>query len=204
MTKIQFILALNEKLTNLPKKEAEERINFYVEMIDDRIEEGASEEEAVEAIGNIDEIASQIISDTPLAKIAKEKFKPKRQLKTWEIVLLILGSPVWLSLMIALIAVIFSLYVVLWSVIISLWAVFVALVACTIYTIIAGPIIAIAEKTLGGIALVGAGIACSGLSIFAFYGCKAATKAMIVLTKKLTLSIKKMFMKKSDVEEDVQ
>ncbi len=204
MTKVQFILALNEKLKNLPKKEVEERVNFYVEMIDDRIEEGTSEEEAVAAIGNIDEITAQIISDTPLSKIAKEKLKPKRKLKTWEIILLILGSPIWLSLIIGLGAIVFSLYVVLWSVIVSLWSVFVAMVACVIYGIVGGSLFAIMGEDLGGIALVGTGVVCSGLSIFAFYGCKAATKAMVVLTKKLTLSIKKMFMQKSDVEEDVK
>lgn len=204
MTKIQFILALNEKLTSLPKKETEERINFYIEMIDDRIEEGMTEEEAVVAIGNIDEIAAQIISETPLTKIAKEKIKPKRKFEIWEIVLFVLGSPIWISLLIAFIAVIFSIYVVLWSVIISFWAIFISLCACTLYGIISGTFFAIKGNIIGVIALIGAGMICSGLSIFTFYGCKAITKAMIRLTKKLTLGIKKMFMKKSDVKEDVQ
>ena len=53
--------------------------------------------------------------------------RPKRQLQAWEIVLLALGSPVWLSLGLAALAVVLSLYVVVWSLDVSLWAVFAAL-----------------------------------------------------------------------------
>ena len=115
MTKIKFLLTLNEKLSGLPKEDVEERLNFYSEMIEDRMEEGLSEEEAVAAIGSIDEIASQIVDDIPLSKIAKEKIKPKRRLRAWEIVLLAVGSPLWLILALAALIVIISLYTVIWS-----------------------------------------------------------------------------------------
>ena len=108
MTKMQFLMSLHNKLSGLPQNEIEERLNFYSEMIEDRIEEGVSEEEAVAQIGTVDEIAEQIIADIPLTKIAKEKIKPKRHIKAWEFVLLILGSPLWLSVLIAIFAVIFS------------------------------------------------------------------------------------------------
>ena len=53
MTKLQFLLALHDKLTGLPRDEVEERLNFYSEMIEDRMEDGLSEEEAVAAIGSV-------------------------------------------------------------------------------------------------------------------------------------------------------
>ena len=112
MTKLEFLLSLNEKLSGLPMAEVKERLNFYIEMIEDRIEEGLSEEEAVSAVGSVEQIAEQIISEIPLTKIATEKIKPKRQLKGWEICLLILGAPLWLSLVIGAVSVLFSLYVV--------------------------------------------------------------------------------------------
>ena len=86
--------------------------------MDDRMEDGIPEETAVCEIGTVDELVSQIIADIPLGKLVKEKITPKKKLKAWEIVLLVLGSPIWLSLLIAALAVILSLYVVLWSVII--------------------------------------------------------------------------------------
>ena len=61
MTKTEFVLELTSKLSLLPWEEVEDRISFYVEMIDDRMEDGLSEEEAVAAVGSVDEIAAQII-----------------------------------------------------------------------------------------------------------------------------------------------
>lgn len=47
MTKIKFLLSPHNKLAGLPQDEVEERLNFYSEMIEDRIEEGLSEEKTV-------------------------------------------------------------------------------------------------------------------------------------------------------------
>ena len=105
MTKQQFMEQLRARLSGLPQCEVEERLTFYAEMIDDRMEEGLGEEEAVAQIGAIEEVASQITSNIPLSKIAKEKIKGRRCLQTWEIVLLCVGAPIWLSLIIATFAV---------------------------------------------------------------------------------------------------
>ena len=78
-----------EKLSFLPWEEAEERIDFYSEMISDQMEEGLSEEEAVAKIGSVEDIVSQILSDIPLSKLVKEKIKPKRKMGAWEIIFLI-------------------------------------------------------------------------------------------------------------------
>ena len=198
MTKIKFLLTLNEKLSGLPKEDVEERLNFYSEMIEDRMEEGLSEEEAVAAIGSIDEIASQIVDDIPLSKIAKEKIKPKRRLRAWEIVLLAVGSPLWLILALAALIVIISLYTVIWSLVVSAWAVFASLAAVGAAGIPAGILFAINGNILSGIALVGAALVSGGLAIFAFIGCMAATKGTALLTKKIILGIKKCFIKKEE------
>ena len=204
MNKSEFLAELRSRLVGLPQNEIEERISFYSEMIDDRVEEGATEEDAVAGIGSIDEIVAQILEDVPLWSIVKEKVKKKREktekkrrsLKAWEIVLIVLGFPVWLPLLIAAFAVILSLYVVLWSVIISLWAVFVSLAACGLAGIVAGVGYAILVKPIDGILLVAAGLVCSGLAIFAFIGCKAATKGTARLTKKIIFGIKHLFVGK--------
>ena len=198
MTKLQFILALNNKLSGLPQDDVEQRLNFYAEMIEDRMEEGITEEEAVSAIGSVDEIAAQIIADIPLAKIAKEKMKPKRRLKAWEVVLLAVGSPVWFSFLIAAFAVIFSLYVVLWSVIISFSAVFVSFIVCIIGVAAVGIGYALSGNLPAGFAMIGASVICAGMAIFAFYGCKVATKGTLLLTKKIGLWIKSWFIRKEE------
>ena len=181
MTKMEFILSLNERLAGLPKKEIEERLNFYSEMIEDRMEEGLSEEDAVSAVGNVDRIAEQILQEAPIPK----KTKTKRKFKTWEIVLLALGSPIWGSLLIAVFAVCISLYAVLWSVVVSLWAVFGALVGSAFGGIIAGIAFAVGKSLMSGFALICAGIVCAGLSILFFFGCKYATKVAVLTVKKI-------------------
>lgn len=52
MTKEQFLRAVRERLTGLPQSDIDRSLDFYSEMIDDRIDEGLSEEEAVAAMGS--------------------------------------------------------------------------------------------------------------------------------------------------------
>lgn len=178
MNKRQFLKALRKRLSGLPRAELEERLRFYSEMIEDRIEEGLSEDEALAAVGSVEEIAAQILGEDP-----RPAARPKK--KAWEITLLILGFPLWFPLLVAAFAVVLSLYVSLWAVIISLWAVFAALAVCALALLIGGIVSAFGAMISLGIALVGGSLVCAGLSIFLFFGCKALTKGTCVLTKKL-------------------
>lgn len=177
MTKLAFLMALNEKLSRLPREEAEERLRFYSEMIEDRMEEGLSEEDAVAAVGSVDEIAAQILAEFPESKLRQKR------MNAWQILLLAIGSPVWASLLLAAFAVVFSLYASLWAIVLSLWAVFASLAACTLAGILAGIGFAIAGHIPTGIALLGAAFVCAGLAIFLFFGCKIATKFAFRLPK---------------------
>lgn len=107
MNKQEFLAQLREGLSGLPQEDMEERLMFYSELLDDQMEEGLSEEEAVAAAGPVEEIVRQTISDTPLTKIVKERIRPKRRLHAGELVLLVLGAPIWLPLGFAAIAVFF-------------------------------------------------------------------------------------------------
>ena len=196
MSKQEFLAQLRKGLSGLPQEDIEERLTFYSEMIEDRKEEGLLEEEAVSAVGYVQEIVAQIVADIPLTKIVKERIKPKRRLNSGEIVLLALGSPIWLSLGIAAFAVIFSIYISLWAVIISLWTVFVSLAACSIGGVMACVIFTVGGNGASGVAMLAAGIVCAGLSIFMFYGCKAVTDGTLILTKKMVIWTKSCFMGK--------
>ena len=195
MTKQEFLAELRRGLSGLPQNDIEERLNFYSEMIDDRMEEGLSEQEAVDGIGSVDSVVSQILGDIPLSKLVKEKITPKKQLKAWMIVLIILGAPIWFSLAVAAVSVAFALYFSLWSIIVSLWAVFASLVICVPGGIAAGLVAFVSGGGLAGIALMGAGLVCAGLSVFAFFGCKALTKGTIALTKMVAVAVKRAFIK---------
>lgn len=198
MTKQEFLAQLQSGLSGLPQKDVEERLSFYSEIIDDKMEEGVAEEVAVAGIGPLDEIVSQTVADTPLAKLVKEKIKPKRALRAWEILLLVLGSPLWLPLSIAAFAVLLSVYAVVWALLISLWAVEVSLAACAVSGVACGAFYVIVGGGSAGLALLGAGIFFSGLSVFLFFGCTGATRGVVRLTKKIALGVKSLFIKKED------
>ena len=187
MTKIKFLMSLHDQLSDLPKDEVEERLSFYSEMIEDRMEEGLSEADAVAEIGSVDEIATQITEEL------KKPKKVKKKLKKWEILLLTLGFPLWFPLLVAGASVAFSLYVVLWSMVVSVWAVFGAMVGSSVGMVVSGMGVILNGNPPSGVAMIGAGITCAGLAVFMFYGCKSATKGLIFLTKKLGSAIKRLF-----------
>ena len=198
MNKQEFLERLRASLNGLPSDDIEGRIAFYNEMLDDKIEEGMSEQEAVKSVGSIDEIVTCIVDDIPLTKLAKERIKPKKRLSAWEITLIVLGFPIWFSLLAALFAVVISLYAVLWCVIICLWAVFVSFIAAALGGIFAGVIFAAEGNLPTGAAMLGASLVCIGLSVFMFFGAKAATKGILILTKRLALKLKACFIKKGE------
>lgn len=199
MTKLTLLMSLYDKLSDLSREDVEERLNFYSEMIEDRMEEGLTEEEAVAQVGSVEEIVAQIKADLSAVDSPQIKVKPKRRMKVWEIVLLTIGSPVWLSLLIAAFAVLIAVYVVLWAVVISLWAVFGAFVGCALGIVFMAVKIAVEGNAFVCIALIGAAIACAGLSIFLFFGSRKATKAIMFLSKWIALGIKKCFVSREEV-----
>ncbi|MCR5797447.1 MAG: DUF1700 domain-containing protein [Eubacterium sp.] len=199
MSKEEFLSALRKRLNGLPAEDVDERILFYDEMIDDHIEDGESEEEAIEGIGNIDEVVEQIMEDIPLAKIVKERVKPKKKLGGAQIALLIITSPIWVSLLISLFAVVFSVYVTIWSLVVSLFAVDLSLAISFVASIPAGIALIGNAQVAGGIWMMFAGLACAGFSVLLFYGCVYFAKGAIKLAKVFLKKVKGMFIVKEEI-----
>ncbi len=198
MTKQIFLDQLRAGLYGLPQDDIEERVSFYSEIIDDRMEEGLTEEAAVAGIGPVDTIISQIIAETPLPRLVREQIKSRPRMRAWEVILLILGFPLWFPLLIAAFAVIFSVYAVIWSVILVLWAVEIACIAGAFAGVIVGFIQIFQGNLLWGLLLISAAVLLSGLSILLFFGCIAASKGALYLTKKVALGIKSLFLRKEN------
>lgn len=195
MTKTEFLTELEKLLSGLPSEDIQNSLDYYAEIIDDGIEDGLLEEDAVKAIGIPQEVVKHILMDVPISKLVKQKIKPKRELHGWEIALIILGAPLWLPLVIALIAVILSVYVVLWSIIISLYAAAVSVAACSVVGIGWFGVYAISGRLTEGIFMLGAGLLCIGLAILMFVVFNQVTKGLIWLSKKIWLGIKSCFVK---------
>ena len=198
MHKQEFLAALRNALSGLPQNELEERLTFYEEMIDDRMEEGIPEVQAVAGIGTVDEIRAQVIAEIPLQRLVKEKVKPKRSLRAWEIVLIVLGFPVWGPLLIAAGAIVISLYLVAWALILSLWAVEVSLWAAVLTGLAAAAVQGIKGAIPSALMLLGAAILAAGLSIFMFCGCLAASRGLVRLTRNAGIALKSVLIRKEN------
>ena len=198
MRKDEFLQELRDGLTGLPQNELEKRIAFYAEMIDDRMEDGLSEAQAVEAVGTVSEIIMQVVEEYPHPEQIQLRVHTKRKLSASAILLIVLGAPVWLPLLIAAFAVAVALWAVLWSVILSLWAVFAALVGGAAGGVVGGIFFACTGYAYAGTATIGAGLVCGGVALFALLGCKAATIGAALLTKKAVLGIKRICTRKGE------
>ena len=203
MTKLEFLSSLRERLTGLSSLSAEDlerSLEYYSESIDDRMEDGLTEEEAVEAMGSIDEIVAQILMGASMPKPnkpnkGKEKAK-ERSNHAWGpgvFVLLIFGFPLWFPLLIAVCSVAFSLYIALWSVIVALYAVDVAFVAGAVAGIFGSVARMVTGGVMSGLFALGAGLVCTGLAILWLFACVLITKGVIWFTKTFFLAIGSCF-----------
>ena len=131
MTKVEFINELYKNLSDYPSEETAKSIQYYSEMIEDRIEDGMTEEEAVNSLGSVSDIVTQIKMELPFTALVKANTK-KKKLSTAAIVILIVLFPVWLTLGIAIFSALFGLFVAVWSVVFSFWVTGIALAASAI------------------------------------------------------------------------
>ena len=118
MTKKEFLEELEELLIDADEDNKENSITYYDEMIEDFKENGLTEEEAIRKIGEPKDIVKSILGEESI--VYKEV---SGKLKILIMVLLILGLPIWGSVLFALVALILGVlmiilcgYVVIWCV----------------------------------------------------------------------------------------
>lgn len=198
MRREEFLAALRSALGKLPEQDVRASLEFYAEAIDDRMEDGASEEEAVAALGDVNAIAAQIIAETP--PIPKAVAKMKTDNRTANIVLAVVLSPIWVPLALAFALCVAAIYLSLWAVIVALWACVVVLILCAPIGI-AGLVYCLATGyPLTGMWLLGCGIAGSGLGLFALLGMKAVSRGLVQLTGMFAGGVKSLFVKRGGTE----
>ena len=189
MNKKQFLSRLKKGLRHLPRSERRKYLDLYSESIADRIEEGATEEEAVASFGTPTEEAEKICAE---AGFTPPSVNEKRKLKAWEIVLLAVGSPIWLSLGIAVFAVVLAFFIVFWALDIVLWALELCFPACGLAGLVGGAALICNGHFPQGLFLIGCGLICVGLGVFWFFLCHIATKGVAKLTSETALFISKI------------
>lgn len=190
MTKQEFNEALRRRLAGLPPADIEATLEYYNEMIDDRVEEGLSEEEAVDALGSMEDIVNAVLAETPLPVLVRQRIRPRRTPGLLTILLLILGFPLWFPLLMAAAALLFAGYAVLWSLVLSLWALDLGLVVSGVSGIVAAAV-GLFHGGERGMLLLGGALVCFGLAIVAFLGGIYAVRGAIALGKLVLLGVKR-------------
>lgn len=189
MTKNEFTRELKGRISHLPKSERRRILTYYYEMISERMEDGMSEAEAIDALGDLDELLSEY---SPMPK------EPRRgvRLRAWHIIMLIVGSPLWICLVAALLCIMLAFYIVIWALVVAFYAIFVALAVSGFALLMAsfwGLFTGGAPYFFG---LMGAGVFLCGIAIFWLLACNAFAKAMAKVTGKTSRGIFRFFFKR--------
>ncbi len=197
MNKEQFLLALYDALRGLPVEDVERSIAYYREMIDERVEDGMSEEEAVAALGSVDEIAEQILSEVPLHALVRERVTDGRQtLPAWEIALLVLGAPLWFAFGVTALSLLFAFYVTIWALVLAFGAVAIALGLAGV----AGVLFCVPAFLRAGfgalLTSLGGGLVCGGIATTFLLALRGMVKGTIRLSGRIWLWAKSLFVRK--------
>ena len=196
MNKEEFLKELRSHLKGLSQEDINERISFYSEMIDDRVDEGKTEAQAIEELGGVDKVIDDILKDTPLLKLVKERTKPKRALRAWEIIFLILGFPLWFPLFLVFVILCLVGYLLVWVWVLVSYAIEAAFMAGSVWGFV-GFVTFLANGTFS-MTYLGAGILGLGLSFLFIFACIGTTKATILLSKATGRRIKRWLVGKGE------
>lgn len=189
MKKKEFLSALKKRLRGLPREDVRRTLEYYREIIEDRMEEGIAEEDAIAELGSIEEIAMQYLGECSPSRVKKVG----RKMEAWEIVLIILGSPIWASLLIAAAAVAIAVCAVLWSLAIVVWSVFITFAAVGFAGTFGSPLFFFTSGFGAGTFILGAGLLLAGLAILMFFASLECTKTMARLSVALWRFIVRCF-----------
>lgn len=194
MNKAEFLKELQQRIQEYPVDETKKSMEYYAEMIDDRMEDGMSESEAVASLGSVEQIAEQIKCELPITTLVKQKTKEKtkgKRMPVWAIVLLVIGFPLWGSILIFTIGMVLVFYALIWCFDILLWC-FVLAFGASALAGIAGFFVCLFKGAFGSAFLyLGATLFTGGIGIFTFLGSLLITKGICHGTKWCFLQIKK-------------
>lgn len=194
MNKAEFLQSLDSRLKILDQSDRQRSAHYFAEIIEDRMEEGMSEEEAVADLESLDDIVAGILSEKEEAQAFEAESGKTRRFPLWlTVLLLILGSPLWLPLLLTVVSVAATLYLCLWILLACVYLAAVALLLSGIagfFAVFSG---AAVYGAPAAIFLTGASLLCLGGGILLFFPAAKFAKGVITLTKVFALKGSKLF-----------
>jgi uncharacterized membrane protein len=197
MTKNEFLAVLEKGLRALSESDKEKSLEYYREMIDDRIENGQTEAEAVADMGNLNDIIAQILAESPKKEHPE---KEKRTLSVPIIIMLILGAPIWASLALVAAIVVFAVYVAIWAVVVSFYAVAASFGAVAIAGIFIAALSASAGNFIQMMFYVGVILFFAGATVLLFLACNKISAIVAKLSVLIAKGIAVIFTRKAETK----
>ena len=200
MNKKEFLDEVRGRLSGLPEADIDKALEFYEESIQDRIDDGLTEDQAVAGVGTPEEVAEQILMDTPLSKIVKANIKTseRKSVRVWEIILIVLGFPIWFSLLMACFAIVLAIAIIFVALIIVFFAVVLAFGVAGIAGLFAGIFALVTGKGMAALLAIGVSLILIGLALLLFLPAKALSIWLIELMGKFVKWIKSLFVKRKN------
>ena len=198
MTKQLFLNELSAALHGLPREERYRTLSYYDELIDDRVEDGQSEEDAVESLGSPEQIAREILGEEePPVSTGTGR-------KVWMIILLVLGFPFWGSLLLAAAIVLMCVYICLFLPAFVLGVMTLAFLAGALIGVVGTPFLIwdVGLLTGGlpaGLFQLGMSVALLGLAVLSALGFYFTGKATVKAGRAIWRWIRRSFSKKGRV-----
>ena len=198
MNRVEFLEQLRTALYKLPGYIVKRSLAQYDATIDKRMDAGVSEEEAVASLGKVDTLAAQIIKETPLVPKVIGRLKTKSH--ELNIVLLILLSPIWISIACACALAFLIAYLAIWVVIVSLWGAALVTLVSGVAAFVSSYYLIVAGFTLPALLRIGIGFILIGLGVFCFFGVRIASKGLVGLTKTYVRKVRRLFAKEGSAQ----
>ena len=183
MKKQEFLNELAAALHNLPREERYRTLSYYDELIDDRMEDGQNEEEAVSGLGDPESVAREILGEEEEAPVSTGTGR-----RVWVIVLLVLGFPLWGSLLLTGLCLLLTLYILLFVPVIVLVGLALGFLAAALLGMVGTPFLVLDVGILSGglpagLFQLGMAVALLGLSVLSAVGLYYTTKGIVRVSK---------------------
>lgn len=132
MTRDEWVAELRGLLERrgVPASEVADALEYYAEAIDDRVELGLSERQALEEIGSPAQACDAVAETVPVAKRAVAAATATRERKALIGVLLLVSAVFWVPLAFGLLGAVAGVYVTIWAAVLVVWTGVGSLLAC--------------------------------------------------------------------------
>lgn len=201
MNKEAFLQSLERLLKSLKKDERQKFLSYYNEMIEDYIEDGMTEEDAVRHVGKPGNIAEEILSS--------REAEPPRQvslgMKILIGVLLILGSPLWGSILLMVLCMLLCVvlmvgvaYVMIWLIPVMTACFSVSGLILCVFSLAGSPLVMFDSAALG-VMQIGTGICSAGICLLMGLVTWYLSLIFVKVSRKFTQWLKGLFRRKRGV-----